>query len=37
MPVHHRLRLLAFPMRTSGGEPPWPDMRSPGSRTVALK
>jgi hypothetical protein len=22
MPVHHRLRLLAFPMRASGGKPP---------------
>ena len=28
MPVRHRLRLLAFPVRTRGGTPPWPDMRS---------
>src|SRR5271166_3817453 len=37
MPVHHRLRLLAFPMRATGGEPPWPDMRSPGSRTRSVR
>ena len=29
MPVHHRLRLLAFPVRTRSGEPSWPDMNLP--------
>src|SRR5215472_7849299 len=28
MPVHHRLRFLTFPMRTSRLCSPWPDMRS---------
>jgi hypothetical protein len=36
MPVHHRLRLLAFPLRTSDGGPSWSNMRSPGSRTRSV-
>ena len=34
--VHHRLRLLAFPMRTNRGIPPWSTTRPPGSRTKSV-
>src|SRR5215472_2192950 len=34
MPVHHRLRFLTFPMRTSRLCSPWPDMRSLRFRRV---
>src|SRR5271170_7796727 len=34
--VHHRLRLLAFPMRTNRGMPPWSATRPPGSRTKSV-
>src|SRR5271170_6347410 len=33
---HHRLRLLAFPMRTNRGMPPWSTTRPPGSRTKSV-
>src|SRR5438067_11633580 len=32
MSVHHRLRLLAFPMRARAAHRSWPDVGSPGSR-----
>src|ERR1700730_4701303 len=31
-PVHHRLRLLAFPMRTAVAQPRWPDAGPPSFR-----
>src|ERR1700736_3894619 len=34
--VHHRLRLLAFPVRTNRGMPPWSATRPPGSRTKSV-
>ena len=36
--VHHRLRLLAFPMRTTATRvlSPWSTVRSPGSRTKSV-
>src|SRR5207302_9730553 len=34
--VHHRLRLLGFPMRTNRGMPPWSTTRPPGSRTKSV-
>jgi len=35
--VHHRLRLLTFPIRTKlAKEPTWPTMRSPSSRTRSV-
>ncbi len=37
MSVHHRLRLLAFPVRARSGEPLWSGMRSPGSRTRSVR
>ncbi len=37
MIVHHRLRLLTFPMRTSSGSVPfWPITRPPGSRARSV-
>ena len=32
MLLHHRLRLLAFPMRTRTDTPPWPSLGSPRFR-----
>src|SRR5258708_7171314 len=38
MIVHHRLRLLAFPTRTSAARMwRWPTMRSPGSRAKSVR
>ncbi len=38
MIVHHRLRLLAFPTRTSAARTwRWPTMRSPGSRAKSVR
>src|SRR6478736_8194669 len=34
MPVHHRLQLFAFPMRTGLADATRPDMRSPRFRRV---
>ena len=35
-PVHHRLRLITFPMWTRA-RPLWPDARSPGSRAGSVR
>src|SRR5664280_3416615 len=37
MSVHHRLRLLAFPMRTRSATCLWSDVGSPGSRARNLR
>src|SRR5450759_5822625 len=37
MSVHHRLRLLAFPMRTRSATCLWSDVGSPGSRARSLR
>ena len=34
--VRHRIRLLAFPMRTTAAIGRWPEMGSPGSRTRSV-